>query len=31
VLVFFLLRLRGQAQRNDAVVHGQEKVYGSIP
>jgi hypothetical protein len=31
VLVFCLLRLRDQARRNDAVVHGKEKVYGSIP
>jgi len=31
VLVFCLVRPRDQELRNSAVVHGQEKVYDSIP
>jgi hypothetical protein len=31
VLVFGLVVRRDQERRNGAVVHGKEKVYGSIP
>ena len=31
VLVLCLVKLRDQAIPNGAVVHGKEKVYGSIP
>jgi hypothetical protein len=30
-LVFCLLGLRDQEQRNGPIIHGKEKVYGSIP